>query len=64
MNASDTLFATARLTLGLCRKRARSPEPKQELITSVSPNDVLDKRKRKRNEESEEPSTRTENLYD
>ena len=49
MTSSDTLFATTRLTLGLSRLSSRATIPTP---LSTGPDDVLDRRKRKRDDES------------
>ena len=51
MTSSDTLFATTRLTLGLSRQHATPlPTPKH---SPTIPDDVLDRRKRRRDDQSQ-----------
>jgi hypothetical protein len=53
MTSSDTLFATTRLTLGLSRQHvARLPITTLSKHSSASPDDFLDRRKRKRDDRS------------
>lgn len=51
MTSPDTLFATSRLTLGLS-KSARSSHWLSQQSSSISPDATLDRRKRKRDQES------------
>lgn len=64
MASSDTLFATTRLTLGLSRQHAtRSPTATLPKHSTTTPNDVLDRRKRKRDDESQYTRESAPQLY-
>lgn len=52
MTSSDTLFDTARLTLDFSRQLARPPNVLSEGRSLADPDGILDRRKRKRDEES------------
>lgn len=54
MTSEDTLLATARLTLGLSRRHARSQPPPSRQPSAVPADDVLDRRKRKREDHAQE----------
>ena len=54
MTSEDTLLATARLTLGLSRRQARSQPPPSRQPSAVPTDDVLDRRKRKREDHAQD----------
>ena len=64
MTSSDTLFATTRLTLGLSRQHAaRSPTTTIPKHSLAGPDNVLDRRKRKRDDESQYSTERTPQFF-
>jgi hypothetical protein len=64
MTAEDTVFATARLTLGLSRLSARSHLPLPHQPSAVHTDDVLDRRKRKRDDQTQNSRDGTLNVRD
>jgi len=64
MTSEDTVFATARLTLGLSRLTARSQPPPPPQPWALHTDDVLDRRKRKRDDQTQNSRTGTVNVRD
>src|SRR5271155_4451035 len=64
MTSEDTVFATARLTLGLSRLSARSQPPLPHQPSAPHTDDVLDRRKRKRGDQAHNIRNGTLNVRD
>jgi len=62
MTSEDTAFATARLTLGLSRFSVRSQPPLGHQRWTIHTHDVLDRRKRKRNDQEQNSKNGSMNI--